>query len=567
MTKFSFLFSVIYVLIASFNLSAQQDLKTNASSEQLDSLFAEWNKDMPGIAIGIVKNGKIDHLKGYGLANLEHSIPITPQTKFLYHGMSDQIIAYAILLLEKDGLLSLDDNISKHINLTKSFDESIKIKHLLSHTSGINDLATLKNLAGWAADDAFSKAQALPLILSQKSLNSRPGQIYKYTKIGIRLLQEIIETISLKTIGQFAEDNIFQPLEMTNSLFTDSSDALIENRAQGYYQMGDKQVVGQIIENYSQPAFFYSTVEDMCKWAMNFDNIKVGNKQMVNQANSLTKVNDKEVDLNNSALYLGQHRYWKFNGLKKLYLIGMGNGYACKLVRFPEQDLSIVVMGNSGAYNGHWSSFAADLYLKPHYEKTDAPNNQQDESVKIDKNIQAKYVGKYWNDNSLYTTSVTLKNDTLIYFEEEFNWEMKLMATSEKEYVSSYGHKIEFKGQDAEKQLVLTMPNGLKEISKIYPKLIKTTSYFNKFTGEYKNEDISTTYCIELEKEKLFIKHARLGTFELFPLGNNRFKTESNTLKYLHFDNSQNQNMSMKISNNHIKDLHFVSTRENQNLN
>ena len=139
---------ILLLLLPNF-AKAQKDLKPIVPIEKVDELFKDWdNLENPGIAVGIVSNGEIVHTTGYGLANLEFDIPITEYTKFYIGELSNQFTAMAILLLESEGKLSLQDDIRKYLTEFPDLGQPIAIEDLINHSSGIRDIEVTKALSG-----------------------------------------------------------------------------------------------------------------------------------------------------------------------------------------------------------------------------------------------------------------------------------------------------------------------------------------------------------------------------------------------------------------------------------
>src|SRR5262249_16859065 len=175
--------------------------------------------------------------KGYGLANIEENVPITPQTVFDIGSISKQFTAASILLLEKQGKLRLDDDVRKYIPELPDYlqgRQKITILHLLNHTSGLRDYGSLFLLAGIHNDNVTTDDDALGIIVRQKGLNFSPGSEWKYTGSGYLLLSVIVKRLTGKTLKDFTAENIFQPLGMSHSQFRNDHTSLIPNRALAY---------------------------------------------------------------------------------------------------------------------------------------------------------------------------------------------------------------------------------------------------------------------------------------------------------------------------------------------
>ena len=177
--------------------------KALTPGDQVDELFAPWdNKDSPGAAVAVVQNGTIVYKKGYGMANLEYDIPNSPSTVFHIASVSKQFTAFSILLLEKAGKLSLDDDIRKYIPEVPDFGKTITLRHLATHTSGMRDQWNLLAMAGWRLDDVITKEQVLKLVSKQKALNFNPGEEFVYCNTGFTLLAEVVARVSGQSFAE-----------------------------------------------------------------------------------------------------------------------------------------------------------------------------------------------------------------------------------------------------------------------------------------------------------------------------------------------------------------------------
>lgn len=184
--------------------------------DKADALFAEWDKpDSPGCALGVIQNGRFVHQRGYGMANLEHEVPISSRSVFRIGSTSKQFVAMSIALLVEQGKLSLDDDVRKYLPEMPEYERRINLRHLVHHTSGIRDYLTLMSLAGMRDDDFYTDDEAVEMVARQKELNFAPGDEYLYSNSGYYLLGVIVKRASGQSLRQFAEENILKPLGMT----------------------------------------------------------------------------------------------------------------------------------------------------------------------------------------------------------------------------------------------------------------------------------------------------------------------------------------------------------------
>jgi CubicO group peptidase (beta-lactamase class C family) len=351
------LFVVTIIAIVSFIAPTvfgqeQKTAKANSSpgesvTARVDKLFAQWNKsDSPGCALGIVRDGQLIYKHGYGMANLDYSIPISPQSIFNIESMAKQFTAMGILLLAKQGKLSLDDDMQKYLPELPRYQSPITIRHLIHHTSGIRDYWDLVELAGMRGENVhLTEADFLGLIARQKELNFKPGEEYLYSNSGYFLLGLIVKRVSGKSLREFAGEKIFKPLGMNNTQFVDDRTLVVKNRAAAYLPTGNGGFSAAIpTDDPVGDGGLYTTVEDLFLWDQNFyDNRLGGGPDLITEELSLGKLNNGEkIDY---AFGLAVEEY---KGLKTILHGGSGSGFAATMIRFPEQKFSVMCFCNAG---------------------------------------------------------------------------------------------------------------------------------------------------------------------------------------------------------------------------
>jgi len=179
--------------------------------KRTDSIFHEYKGDA-GAAAAIVYNEKVLYQKGFGLANLEHNIQVTPQTVFEVSSVAMHVTATAILLLEKNGKLSLDDPIQKFLIDFPIYKKgAVTIRHCFHHSSGIRDYLNLIKMTGRSQHIHFDNQDGYHLLQKQKELTIIPGSDYRYSHSNYLVLALIVESVSGMSMGEFARQNIFLP--------------------------------------------------------------------------------------------------------------------------------------------------------------------------------------------------------------------------------------------------------------------------------------------------------------------------------------------------------------------
>ncbi|HMP99518.1 MAG TPA: serine hydrolase domain-containing protein [Cyclobacteriaceae bacterium] len=278
--------SVAALTLIIFLSSCKQEHEHNLSIEsKIDSLFQQWDKpNTPGAAVGVLKDGELIFAKGYGMANLEHNIPITSQTIFHIASESKQYTNFCIAMLAEAGKLSLDDDIRQYLPYVPDFGKTITIRHLIHHTSGLRDQWQLLSIAGTRIDDVIKQEHVINLVKNQKELNFEPGSRYLYCNTGYTLLAEIVKAVSGKSLRDYAHENIFQPLGMHNTHFHDNYTEIVKGRANSYTAI-DSATFRNSVLSYSTvgATSLFTTIEDEAKWLNNFYTAEVGAEKLMAQ--------------------------------------------------------------------------------------------------------------------------------------------------------------------------------------------------------------------------------------------------------------------------------------------
>jgi len=378
----------------------------NAIDKQIDQLFSNYNQATPGAAIAVVKDGKIIFKKGYGTANLEYDMPVTTKTVFQIASVSKQFTAFSIYLLEKQGKVSLEDDIRKYIPEVPDVGKTIRIKHLLAHTSGIKDQAALQSLAGWRGGDVTKTQDVLRLISRQKELNFEPGSQFLYSNSGYTLLAEIVKRVSGGSFAGFAKKHIFEPLGMTDTQIYDDFERIVKNRADSYELQNGTYKKQSRSDSVEGPSNLYTTVEDLAKWVLNFENPKVGDAELIKRFNAPSLLNNGErVVYSIADGEPGYHAkgqiHWNYRGLHLMSHGGHAAAFRSFLGRFPDKHLAVIALSNDEHYqNFNTSIKIAEFYLKDDLKPNPIINTPATPNKTVQKpNADLKdFEGRFYND-------------------------------------------------------------------------------------------------------------------------------------------------------------------------
>ncbi len=383
--------------------TATADGRGDKTTAAVDEVFADLAKPgSPGCALGVFRNGAVIYAKGYGLANLEENIPITTASVFDIGSTSNQFTTASILLLEKQGQLSVNDDARKYIPELPDYGEKITILHLLNHTSGLRDYLTLMELAGINTDSVTTDDDALAFIARQKALNFAPGSDWLYSNTGFFLLSVIVRRVSGKSLREFAAENIFSPLGMTHTQFRDDHASLVSNRALAYDPKEHADGYALSVSYFEQTGdgAVHTSVEDLQKWDENLYSGQIGGKDFLARIQEQGRLNNGKVLDYAKGLFIEDYR-----GLRTVSHGGAWGGYRAELLRFPGQHFSVACLCNLGSADPSKRAHeVADIYLasslKPKQEKKkeEAESKMKKDSIKLTEEQIRDYTGDYWSD-------------------------------------------------------------------------------------------------------------------------------------------------------------------------
>ncbi|WP_339614411.1 serine hydrolase domain-containing protein [uncultured Winogradskyella sp.] len=535
--------------------------KAITQNGQVDELFTVWDtNDTPGAAIAVVKDGSIIYKNGYGLSNLEYDIPITPSSIFHIASISKQFTVFSILLLEKQGKLSLDDDIRKYIPEVPDFGTIITLRHLASHTSGLRDQWNLLSMAGWRMDDVITKEHILKLVSKQKELNFNPGEEYAYCNTGFTLLAEVVSRTSDMSFAEFTEVNIFEPLKMNNTLFYDDHEKIVKNRAYSYNSSSDGYK--KSVLNYANvgATSLFTTVEDLALWSMNFSNLTVGDSTIVNKMNTTAILNNGKTFGGALGQFVAEYK-----GLNEIQHGGADAGYRSYLTRFPDENFAVIVFSNSAEFSsGRMAHKVVDIYLKDKIKTKDKQEEVKEEEesilevITIDQNIVTTYVGDF-ELRPGFIIKIS-KKDGQLYALATGQSEVSLTPISTTEYiVEDIEAKVEFIPNGGENIKLFKLHQGGQIMdARRVEAFDKNSVNLSDFSGDFYSEELSTTYSFTIVDDSLVAKHSRLSDFNLSPLKTDIFTGEAWYFGQIDFIRDANNVITgCKVSNGRVRNLYF----------
>lgn len=491
----------------------------------INSIFSPWdNPNSPGCIIGILDQDELVYSRGFGSANLEHAIPITDETVFRIASVSKQFTAACFVLLEEAELISLDDYILQYFPEFPDIFKEIKIIHLLNHTSGLRDYLWLFNFAGYSfqALDLVDEQVFLDMIIRQKSLNFKPGSQFMYSNTGYVFLALLVKRVTGLSLREYADKNIFTPLQMNNTHFIDDHRFIMKNRAEGYTVDTNKNfVIYETSNELVGDGAVFTTLKDMVKWAENFTMNRLGKK--------LSSFNDKLTQPGvltngqpiNYALGL---RITSHKGLKQIYHAGMIAGFRAAFVYFPEENLKLICFANVATINPeNVCNKIIDLFLKDKIQNRVIPENDLEETIDTSnlnqfcgyyRNIEKKQIYFASIENGLLVSELYAVNPLNLYSKTIY----KHIATNVfKRKSGLLEPDLEFirNGSSQWSKFIAHDDNGEKITFERIAIPEISSEQLQKYCGRYYSEELDTYYTIECGTDHLEVIIKRVEKIQL----------------------------------------------------
>ena len=294
-----------------------------------------------------MRDGEVFYQRGYGSAQLEYAIPITPSTVFHVASVSKQFTCMTIELLARDGKLSWDDEVRRFLPELPDYGAPITLRHLANHTSGIRDQWELLMMAGWRFDDVITREHILRMVFRQRELNFAPGAEHLYSNSGYSLLAEVAARVAGKPFREVAEERIFRPLGMSRTRVHDDLEEIVPGRAYSYAPRDGGGCRNSVLSYSNDGATsLFTTVEDLARWLRNFETGEVGGKAAIE---SLTTrgvlTSGKTIDY---ALGLANGVY---RGAPAISHGGSDAGFRSMVIWLPEHRLGVAVLANLSSFD------------------------------------------------------------------------------------------------------------------------------------------------------------------------------------------------------------------------
>lgn len=488
---------IIYVLIGS--ITHAQNYHTESINQILNSYVGSTSQ--PGLTVGVVQNDTLIYHDSKGFMNLEYDIPFNDSTVFGLASVTKQFTSACIGVLENQGKLSIDDDVRQYVPELSTYSDTIRIKHLLNHTSGIRNHNVLLDLKGFDyKHQGYTNKIIQELMFKQNGVNNFPGEKMLYSNTNYVLLALIIERVSKMKLHEFAKQELFAPIKMTSTFYRSNLEEVIKNRAYSYYKSNDGYLQPKSLTLCVGAGGMGSTIEDLAKWSSVFLNPK-------HKFSYLSDFITKQDTLNNGTRM--KHAKGMFVSPYKNYVTfnhsGRDLGMRSQFICIPKKKLAIVVFTNSEDINAVNISYQIlDLFIEE-----DSKNEKAVKHYKHSPKDIKKFVGVYQELNSDLRMEVFIENDTLKAISSFGRNATPLVSQTMNTLCRIDNPSIKYTFQNEineETDLCVDFGGAI-----FYFERVKLTSNPNQnldeYIGDYYSKELNISYSIQVKNDKLMLSY------------------------------------------------------------
>ncbi len=500
---------------------------------KVDQLMASnTGGDVPGAAVMVMKDGEIILHKTYGMASLTYDVPMGANTKHNIGSTSKQFTAFGVVLLQDQGQLSLDDDIREYIPELPAFDDTVTIRHLLTHTSGYREYLNTLSLTGRNLSTEIDSDKIIRVVQNQGELQNKPRDEFNYNNTGFSLMSEVVHRVTGTPFPEWMRDNVFLPLGMDDTVIKNRTGMVIENRSSGY-AVSEGGLYEEVtdLSGAMGAGGIYTTMDDLAKWIRNLSSPTVGGEEIISEISTSYVLNNGEETGYGLGLGIGEHR-----GLKTLQHGGADMAHRSMLVYFPDIDAAVVTQSNDAGFRGDHAYTVADAFFEEYFNDSSESEDEEPEegefaynheqfdalSGRYELEIQPGFILTFDRDGERLFTQATGQP------------EIDIKATSDSTFtLIGVAANITFHmNEDMTADSLTLHQNGNHIARKI--EWNPSAEELGQYTGTYYSEEISTVYTLIVDNESLTLEHYQMDPIQLnpgtegefsggFPIGNISF--------------------------------------------
>lgn len=530
-----------------------------------DQLMARFDGDhSPGAAVRVWRDGRVLLSKAYGMANLSYGIPFETNTRTNIGSTSKQFTAFAIMLQAERGLLSLDDDIRKHIPELPEFDQTITVRHLITHTSGLREFINLLMMAGRRFDrgDWIDRQELIDIVKRQPVLQNDPGAEFNYNNTAFGLAAVIVERTSGKDFHVFMQENVFGPLGMTRTMVRPSNKHIVPDKSEGYAPGDDGYLATGDLGAAVGAGGIYSTVEDLETWVQNYANPRVGSAKMIEEMMTSYVLTDGDSTGYGFGLFIDEQR-----GLKRVHHGGADLAHRSQVAYYPEINAGITTQSNHAGFNSGVAFELAAAFFEDAMEDEGETEAGDFDPAEYDPEDFDNFVGRYSLDAAPNVILTFTRDGDTFYTQVTGQPRIEIVPTSDSTFALTQveASVVFHRNEDGEVDGLTLNQNGENHATRL-PDDEEASSWeptaeeLGDFAGRYFSEELETFYDISRESDTLVVHHRRLDDARL-TAGDEKDTFSAGIMSYSFERDRNGIVIGFYLSNGRTRDVRFERMR------
>ena len=522
----------------------------DSQTAAIDSIFSRWdNTSGAGCAVGVgtigIGSGPLSVFeRAYGMANLEYAIANTPSTVFEGGSVSKQFTAAAIVLLALEGELSLDDDVRDHVPELPDYGETVTIRHLLTHTSGLRDWGSVAAISGWGRERrSHDHDWALDIMSRQTALNFSPGTQYSYSNSGYNLAAVIVARVSGRSFADFSRERIFEPLGLGSTQWRDDYRRPVPGRSTGYRPAVGGWLINHPIEHVHGNGGILTTVGDLIAWTH-----ALATGEGLGGAPFVEAMHERGILRDGSRIpYASGIVHGELGGAASVTHTGSTAGYRAFLGRYPDHDLTVAMLCNAAnAPTGGTGNAVARVVLGG-----TAANAQRATAIDMSQESLAEYSGLYRNPNT--GTPKRLRVSAGVLREGP----VELVPVAEGRFSVGGGarHYVFMPADSGRPTLVVDSWEYTDERFEPVDEWLPSAEELAGFAGVHESDEAETVFTFSVEDGRLVLTRRPGNVTALNPVYEDAFQMPGGTLRFRR--DADGEVSGLRLSVSRVFDMRF----------
>lgn len=535
-----------------------------------DQLLARYDApDSPGAVFRVWRNGRVLYTKAVGAANLAYGIPYRSDTRTNIGSTSKQFTAFAVLLEAERGALSLDDDIRKHLPELPWLGDTVRVRHLITHTSGLREFLNLLVMGGRRLDhgDWIDRRELIGVVQRQPALQNVPGAEFNYNNTAFGLAALIVERTSGQDFPRYLRERVFQPLGMTRTMVRSTPEQIVPGMSEGYTPGPDGYREIGDLGGAMGAGGIYSTVEDLQRWAENMDAAApvVGSRAIFEQMTTPSLLNDGKESGYGMGVFVDTHR-----GLRRIQHGGADVAHRSMLAVYPDIDAGVTVQSNHAGFSSGLAFTLAEAFfadaMRP--ESTTVAEAAATPPASLTPERFEAFVGRFALDAAPAFVIRFFREGAAYYLQATGQPRVEIEATSDTSFaLKSLPATIAFhRGEGGRFSALTLFQNGAAQRATRLPDAGSVAAFnptgaaLEAFAGRYFSEELEAFYTLVVTGDSLILRQRRHDDVRLAP-GNT---TDSFSGRDLTFAFERDRNgviVGFYVSNGRTRDVRFARIR------